>query len=58
MNLPQDPMMMLSVINTNLRDRYSSLDEFCQSEDVDKEYITKSLAKWDFEYDPKRNQFW
>ena len=36
MNLPLDSVMLLSVVNTNLRDRYESLDAFCQAEDVNK----------------------
>ena len=35
MNLPLDPAMLLSVVNTNLRDRYPSLEEFAAAEDVD-----------------------
>ena len=35
MNLPLDPMMLLSVVNMNLRDRYPSLAEFCAAENVD-----------------------
>ena len=29
LNLPKDPVMLLSVINTKLRDRYPSLDALC-----------------------------
>ncbi len=57
MNLPQDPMMMLSVVNTNLRDRYATLDEFCRTEDVDKEYVTRALSRIEYEYDKDANQF-
>ena len=45
MNLPLDPAMLLSVVNTNLRDRYPSLEEFAAAEDVDISYIKKQLAK-------------
>ena len=31
MNLPQDPIMLLSYVNTQLRDHYVSLDDFCAS---------------------------
>lgn len=41
MNLPLDPAMLLSVVNTNLRDRYPSLEEFAAAEDVDISYIKK-----------------
>ncbi len=57
MNLPLDPVMLLSVVNTNLRDKYASLQDFADSEDVDIAYITKRLSSIDYEYDPARNQF-
>ena len=41
MNLPLDPVMLLSVVNMNLRDRYSSLTDFCKSNNVDEEDIKK-----------------
>ena len=57
MNLPLDPAMLLSVVNTNLRDRYPSLEEFAAAEDVDISYIKKQLAKIDYVYDPEKNRF-
>ena len=57
MNLPLDPAMLLSVVNTNLRDKYASLEEFAAAEGADIAYITKRLALIDYEYDPGRNQF-
>ena len=57
MNLPKDKVMLLSVINTALRDKYSSLDELCESEGIDKEQIIKDLAEIDYEYNEEVNQF-
>ncbi|MBR1571256.1 MAG: DUF4250 domain-containing protein [Lachnospiraceae bacterium] len=57
MNLPKDKVMLLSVINTALRDKYSSLDELCESEGVDKEQIIKDLAEIDYKYKAELNQF-
>ena len=57
MNLPKDKVMLLSVINTALRDKYSSLDELCESEGVDKEQIIKELAEIDYAYKEEVNQF-
>ena len=57
MNLPKDKVMLLSVINTALRDKYSSLDELCDSEGVNKEQIIKDLAEIDYEYKAELNQF-
>ena len=37
--LPKDPVMLLSFTNMQLRDNYSSLDEFCKSFMIDKKDI-------------------
>ena len=55
--LPKDPFMLLSVINTKLRDEYNSLDELCASMDVDKSQLQKTLQDAGFEYNPGINQF-
>ena len=30
--LPEDPVILLSVVNTRLRDQYASLEELCAAE--------------------------
>lgn len=57
MNLPNDPIMLMSVINTKLRDEYSSLDELCKSLGIEKEELTEKLGKAGFTYRPEINQF-
>lgn len=56
-NLPKDPVMLLSVVNTNLRDYYSSLDEFCTAKEADKTEIIKKLKLINYEYNSETNQF-
>lgn len=51
-------MMLFSAVNMLLRDEYSSLDELCQREDVDKEDLLKKLAAVGFEYSKENNKFW
>lgn len=51
MNLPQDPIMLLSYVNTQLRDHYVSLDDFCASVDVERKDLEERLAKVNYEYD-------
>lgn len=58
MELPQDPMMLFSVVNMKLRDIYSSLDEMCAKEDIDKEALVSKLAEVGFEYSEENNKFW
>lgn len=55
--LPKDPAMLLSVINTKLRDFYPSLDELCAQMDVDKQALEDRLASIAYEYDTDTNQF-
>ena len=55
--LPQDPFMLYSLLNMKLRDQYSSLDELCASEGLDKTEIEKALAPAGFTYQPDINQF-
>ena len=57
MELPQDPFMLLSVINTKLRDFYSSLDALCNDMDVDKDEICEKLKEAGFEYYSEMNKF-
>ena len=57
MSLPKDPFMLLSYINTQLRDNYSSLQELCSSLDEDEGEIRGSLEKAGFVYDDTLNRF-
>ena len=55
--LPQDPMILLSYVNTKLRDFFPSLDALCEDLQVDQDEVTGKLAAIDCRYDPERNQF-
>ena len=57
MTLPKDPVMLLSLINTKLRDYNSSLDDLCKEYNLDKEYITEKLSMIDYHYNEEHNQF-
>lgn len=57
MNLPKDPALLLSVVNTKLRDYYPSLDALCEDMEVEKAKIEDTLKKIDYEYDKSGNQF-
>ena len=57
MSLPKDPVMLLSVVNTRLRDYYPSLEELAAAEGVSKEEIINKLAMINYEYNQTRNQF-
>ncbi len=55
--LPKDPVMLLSFVNTQLRDYYSTLEEFCSVYNVQKEEITETLKSIDYQYEEGQNQF-
>lgn len=55
--LPNDPVMLLSVVNTKLRDYYPSLDILCDEMNVAKEGIIEKLSMIDYEYDAGQNRF-
>lgn len=55
--LPNDPVMLLSVINMKLRDTYSSLEALCDDMDVSQAEIEEKLKKINYEYDKGSNQF-
>lgn len=52
-----DPNLLLSIVNTKLRDKYKSLDDLCDYEDMDKEKIIESLEKIGYIYNEERNSF-
>ena len=55
--LPFDPIILLSVVNTKLRDCYSSLDALCDDLGESKEEIESKLKAVGFEYDEASNSF-
>ncbi len=57
MFLPKNPEMLLSVINTALRDKYSSLAELCSDEDLNEEDITSVLENAGYYYNENLNAF-
>ena len=56
-NLPKDSVMLLSYINTQLRDFYPNLDELCKTLDVDKDELENKLAAIDYRYTAEMNKF-
>ena len=56
--LPHDPMVLFSYVNTQLRDHYPSLNEFCKEMDVDRSQLEAKLKAAGFEYNKEQNKFW
>lgn len=55
--IPKDPVMLLSYVNTQLRDFYESLDAFCADKGAAKNELVDKLKSIDYEYDENTNQF-
>ena len=55
--LPKDPVILLSFVNTKLRDEYGSLEELCAALDANEAELKRTLAALDYHYDPAYHQF-
>ncbi|MBP3325247.1 MAG: DUF4250 domain-containing protein [Coprococcus sp.] len=56
-SLPKEPIMLLSFVNTKLRDNYSSLELLCDDLNVEQSRIIDALAAINYSYDKKLNRF-
>ncbi len=57
MPIPTDPVILLSYLNTQLRDHYASLTELCTNLGLNEAEITEKIAGIDYHYDAGQNQF-
>ena len=57
MNIPKDPHILLSYINTMLRDKYISLEDLCSNLDVEQHEVENVLNAINYTYDRKQNRF-
>ena len=57
MDIPKDPLILLSFVNTKLRDFYPSLEELCKSLGLEEKTLTNTLASIDYHYDSSANRF-
>lgn len=55
--IPKDPVMLLSYINTQLRDLYDSFEDLCKALDLDENEIKQKLSFIGYEYNDLLNQF-
>ena len=55
--LPNDPNMLLSVLNMKLRDFYPNLEALCEDLDEDAEDILSRMEMAGYHYDPASNRF-
>lgn len=58
MTLPNDTAMLLSFINTKLRDCYGGLDALCDDLQVNRRELEEKLGQAGFEYNEQQKRFW
>ena len=56
-NIPKDPVMLLSYLNTQLRDFYPDMDALCRALDLDRKTVDEAMASIDYAYDSAKNQY-
>ena len=57
MSIPNDPVILLSYINTQLRDFYPSLEVLSDNLGIDADILKERLAAIDDHYDSLQNKF-
>jgi hypothetical protein len=57
MNLPNDPAILLSYVNTKLRDEYPDVEELYKSLQISKEDTERKLSSIGYTYSKETNQY-
>lgn len=57
MSIPSDPFILLSFVNTQLRDHYPNLSDFCKSYGIEEKSLIQKLKEINYEYHLQQNQF-
>lgn len=55
--LPGDPVVLLSFLNTRMRDEHVTLDELCSQFQADRREIEQKLDKLGYTYNNVLNKF-
>ncbi len=55
--IPKDPVILLSYVNTQLRDYYDSLEALCTCRGLRKKELLEKMNSIDYHYDAQTNQF-
>lgn len=55
--LPKDPMMLLSFVNTRMRDENINLTELCEQFGTDREIVEGTLKQTGYNYDEELRKF-
>ena len=55
--IPKDPVMLLSYVNTQLRDYADSLEALCCLRGIDQTELIEKIGSIGYQYDKTVNQF-
>lgn len=55
--IPKDPAILLSYVNTQLRDHADSLDALCRLREIDQTDLREKMKSIGYDYNPTANQF-
>ena len=55
--IPQDPIILLSYVNTKLRDQYPTLDDLCGGLYIELVELVRKLETVNYRYSAEHNQF-
>lgn len=55
--LPEDPMILLSYVNTKLRDEYDSLEDLCEALDTERDALEERMKQIGYVYTAEQNRF-
>ena len=55
--IPRDPMILLSYVNTQLRDYYEPLVALCSCGAFRQDDLIQKMDQIDYHYDAEQNQF-
>ena len=57
MNVPKDPIILASFINTKLRDEFQTLESACENLEIDKQELIEKMESVGLFYDKENNCF-
>lgn len=55
--IPKNPFILLSYVNTKLRDEFSSLESLCDNLNISENEIKDLLKSIGYEYNAENNKF-
>lgn len=55
--VPKDPVILLSYVNSKLRDHAKDIETLCDLVEIDRQELEERLAGMNYHYNREKNQF-